>query len=515
MIKASMKASTMLAGLALSCLLAGCAVGPDFHGPAAPAGAGYAKEGVPAATGNSPGQGGGAQHFMQGMDIPGQWWRVFGSAPLDAMIKDALAGNPDLAAAQAALREANEQTYAGEGGLFPTIGASVGQSRERVSGATLGERNVTEQLSLATGAVSISYPLDVFGGVRRQVEQLRAQAEYERFQLEATYLTLTSNLVVAVITEASLRDQIAATHDIIRLELKQLGVLEQQFTLGGVAEADVLTQKAALANAQALLPPLQRSLAQERNQITALLGRFPNQPPGARFNLSDLHLPAQLPVSLPSNLVAQRPDVRAASATLHAASAGIGIATANELPQFTLTGDIGYTAGRFADMFTPTSLVYDIMGQAAQTLFDGGALLHKKRAAVAAYDQAAAQYRSTVIQAFQNVADTLRALEADADALTADTEAETASRHSLDVATAQYKLGGVGYLTVLTAQRSYLEARIARIKAEANRYSDTAALFQALGGGWWHRTDVDPEDAGSPDRTWLQTLVRPAAVAQH
>lgn len=515
MSQAAMKASTALAGLALGLILSGCTVGPDFHSPAAPAGAGYEKGGVPAATPDSPGQGGGVQHFVQGMDIPGQWWKVFGSTQLDTLIRQAMAGNPDLTAAQAALRQANEQAYAGEGGLFPTIGANVGQNRERIAGATLGNRNLTEQLSLATGALTINYPLDVFGGVRRTVEQLKAQAEYQGFELEATYLTLTSNLVVAVITEASLRDQIAATQDIIRLEEKQLGVLERQFALGGVAEADVLTQKAALANAQALLPPLSRSLAQERNQITALLGRFPNQPPDVQFNLSDLHLPEKLPVSLPSNLVAQRPDVRAAAATLHAASAGIGIATANELPQFTLTGDVGYTAGRFGEMFTPTSLVFDIAGQAAQTLFDGGALLHKKRAAVAAYDQAAAQYRSTVIKAFQNVADTLRALTADADALAADTAAENASRHSLDVATAQYKLGGIGYLTVLNAQRSYLDTRIARVKAEANRYSDTAALFQALGGGWWHRTDIDPADAGSPDRTWLTTLVRPAAVAQH
>jgi NodT family efflux transporter outer membrane factor (OMF) lipoprotein len=499
--------------VALILALGGCEVGPDFQNPAAPAVSGYTRDGLPAATTATGVPGGTAQNFVTGLDIPGQWWELFHSRPLDALVAQALQNNPDIASARAALRVARENAYAGQGALFPSLTANGQAERERVSGVSLGRPGTSSLLSLVTGALNISYTLDVFGANRRQVEQLAAQAEYQRDELEATYLTLTSNVVTAAVQEASLRGQIAATEDIIKLETDQLGVVQRQFELGGIAKSDVLTQQSTLAATQATLPPLQKALAQNRDKLTALAGRFPSQEIDQIFSLDQLALPRELPVSLPSSLVAQRPDVRAAAATLHAASAAIGVATANELPQFTISGQIGTTAGSFGDLFSPGTAVWSIVGSAAQTLFDGGTLLHRKRAAVATFQQDAAQYQSTVITAFQNVADALRAVQYDADTLKAQAAAERTALESLNLSREQFQAGAITYLTLIDAQRSYQQARINLVQAQASRYSDTAALFQALGGGWWHRGDVTPDTQGAPDRTWLLPAGAPAPVA--
>jgi NodT family efflux transporter outer membrane factor (OMF) lipoprotein len=305
--------------------------------------------------------------------------------------------------------------------------------------------------------------------------------------------------VVAAINEASLRAQIAATEDIVTIESDQLRVLQSQFELGGQSKVAVLAQAATLAQARATLPPLQKQLAQQRNQIAALIGGFPSQDQSEPFHLADLQLPADLPVSLPSQLIEQRPDVRAAEAQLHSASANIGVALANELPQFSITGSVGSTSLGFDKLFSPGSLVWSIAGSAAQTLFDGGILLHRERAAVAAFDQAAEQYRATVIAAVQNVADALRALQSDADAVSAQATAVQTALDSLEISRGQFRAGAITYLSLLTAQQTYQAARVSLAQAQGNRYADTAALFQALGGGWWHRTDVAPPTQG-PDR---------------
>lgn len=480
--------------------LAGCAVGPDFHSPAAPQDAGFTTGNLPERTASSAVLGGQAQTFRSGADLTGEWWTLFHSASLDRLIDDSLRANPDLAAAQAALRQANENVYASQGALFPSVSANFQPERERISGAAFGQPKLSETLSLVTAGVNVSFAPDVFGGTRRQIESLAAQAEYQRFQLEATYLTLTSNLVVVAVQEASLRGQIQATRDIIAVERQQLGVVQRQFALGGAAKSDVLSQQATLTATEATLPPLQKQLAQTRDQLTALLGRFPNQQPAAQFELASLQLPTDLPVSLPSQLVAQRPDIRAAAATLHSASANVGVAIANQLPQFTISGQLGTESLGFTNLFTPETAIWSIIGGVTQKLFDAGQLLHKKRAAVAAFDQAAAQYRSTVIKAFQNVADTLHALQSDADALRAQATAEQTAAASLALAREQYRLGAIAYLTLANAERTYQQSHINLVTAEANRYADTAALFQALGGGWWHRTDVSPGAIGTPDR---------------
>jgi NodT family efflux transporter outer membrane factor (OMF) lipoprotein len=471
-------------------VLTGCEAGPDFKPPPAPDATGYTPDPLPGGTTAARTRGGEAQRFVTNLDIPGQWWDLFHSEPLSRLIEESLKANPDLDAAQAALRQAKENVYAGEGALFPTASASFQAERAEINGASQGEPKLRATFNVVTPTLNVSYAPDVFGGTRRQIESLAAQAEYQRFQLEATYLTLTSNVVVAAMQEASLRGQIAATQDIINVEADSLRVVQQRFTLGGASRAEVLTQDAALAQTRASLPPLQKQLAQTRNQLTALAGQLPSKEVSETFDLANLQLPRELPVSLPSQLVEQRPDVRSAEAQLHSASAQIGVATANQFPQFSITGSLGTAAAGFSTIFGPGAGIWSLGGSVSQTLFDAGTLLHKKRAAVAAFDEAAAQYRSTVIKACQNVADALRALESDADALAAQTAAERSAFASLDLSRRQYQLGAIDYLTLLNAQRTWQQARISLVQAEANRYSDTAALFQALGGGWWHRTDV-------------------------
>ncbi len=487
-------------------LLGGCEVGPDFLRPSAPAATGYQPEPLPAETASADVEGGEAQRFIHDQDIPGQWWTLFHSEALDALIEEALKANPNLQAAQAALRQAKENVYAGEGALFPTVSASGSFTREKISGASFGIPGISSTVGVASIGLNLSYTLDVFGGVRREVELLEAQEEYERFQLEAAYLTLTSNVALAAVQEASLRAQIAATQDIIGFETQELKVLQGQFELGGIAKSAVLQQEANLAQERATLPALQKQLAQERDLLTALAGKFPSEELGEKFELSMMRLPPNLPLGLPSKLVEQRPDVRAVESQLHEASANIGVATANQLPQFSLTGSYGSTALGVENLISPGTGVWSAAGAVAQTLFDAGTLLHKKRAAVAAFDEAAAQYRSTVLAAFQNVADALRALESDAEALKAQVEAERAAQASLELTRQQYQTGAITYLSLLTAEQTYQQTRISRVQAQASRFADTAALFQALGGGWWNRADLPANDGAEPQLFSLPPL---------
>jgi len=470
----------------------GCAVGPDFTKPAAPEVSGYTREPRAAETASADAPAGAAQRFVQGMDIPGQWWQLFHSEPLNALIEQALRNNADLQAAQAALRVAQENVYAQEGAYFPTLSGEVSPSRNKTATAALSPASASGNAyySLYTAQLAVSYSPDVFGLNRRTVESLEAQAEVQRYQLEATYLTLTANLVAAAVQEASLRGQIAATEDISKIENELLDLLQRQNALGQVAEADVIAQRAALAAALAALPPLQKQLALQRDLLTALIGRFPSEEPAERFDLASIALPQELPLSLPARLVEQRPDVAAANASLHSASALIGVAVANRLPNLTLSASDGSAANTLSRLFTPGTGFWSVAASLTQPLLDGGTPLHKERAARAAYDQAAAQYRSTVIAALQNVADALRALQSDAAAVKATALAERSAGQSLEITRKQLALGAINYLALLNAQQTYLQSRINLVQAQAGRYADTAALFQALGGGWWNRSDV-------------------------
>ncbi len=468
----------------LAALAVGACVGPNFHRPAEPSGERYTAEPLAAATASAPGAGGAVQRFLVGQDVPRNWWTLFGSDELDALVEEALRANPDVASAQAALRQALENTAAQKGSYFPAVQGSFDATRNRDAVGVLQPtlNSGTPLYNLFTPQVTVSYVPDVFGANRRAVESLSAQAEASRYQLDATYLTLTANVVTTAIQEAGLRAQIAGTEHVIALERESLEVLRRELELGAVPEADVYAQDAALAQLEGTLPPLNKQLYQTRDQLAALTGHLPADTKPIRFELDQLVLPTDLPLGVPSQLVERRPDVRAAEAQLHAATAQVGVAIANLLPQLTITGNIGSTATLLSDLFKPGTGFWSIGANATQTLFQGGTLIHRKRAADAALDQAGAAYKSAVLTAFQNVADALHALDADADALAATSRAEDAAQKSLGVAHHQLELGSVSYLALVNSEQTYQQAVVALAQARANRYSDTAALFQALGG---------------------------------
>lgn len=488
--------------LAASAVLAfaGCAVGPDFHPPAKPTQTGYLPAGADVATTDAaPGALGAAQRLTPGADIAGDWWALFRSPALDALVRRALAHNPQLPAAQAALRAAHENTAAQIGSYYPQVGAGLTVSRNLTPLASLSPVGATNNpyYSLTTASVSVSFLPDVFGLNQRTVEGLAATADTQRWQVEATYLTLTSNVVAAAFTEASLAAQIEETEEIVGIGQKLTSILRQEFALGQIAQADVRTQEAALALAQQSLGPLQKQRAQARDQLAALVGATPDQSLPS-FALTDFTLPTELPLSLPADLVAQRPDLQAALANLHAASAQIGVAIAQRLPQFPLSAQGGREPNNIADLFEPHTAFWSLIGSATLPIFQGGTLLHRQRAAQAGFDQAAAQYDQAVLAALQNVADTLAALHIDATTLGSAQAAQSAAEDSLRIARGQLALGSVSTLVLLNAQDAALTARLATVQAQAARLSDTAALFQALGGGWWHRHDIPAPPSKAP-----------------
>jgi NodT family efflux transporter outer membrane factor (OMF) lipoprotein len=482
--------SRRLIALLYLAALSGCAVGPNFHRPAPPAAADYGKAPSQGTTAAAPGTGGGAQHLTPGMDIPGQWWTLFQSAKLTAMVEQSLKANPNLTAAQAALRQAQELYKAQRTSLFPLMQGNFDAERARNAVATIANPTNLPQANpyynLFTAQLNLSYMPDVFGGTRRSLEATRAQVAATRWQLVATYITLSSNVVAIAVQEASLRGQVVATVRLLELQQQLTATVQRQRQLGTASEADLLAQQAAEAQTAAMLPPLQKQLGQTRDALTALLGRLPAEEPADTFRLEELTLPTELPVSLPSKLIEQRPDVRQAEENLHVASAEVGVALANMLPQFDISADTGSAALKIGQLFTPYTGFWDVGASLTQTLFDAGALLYRHRAADAALDEAGAQYRAAVILACQNVADTLRALQADADALKATAEADRAARASFELARAQHQLGTLSLVALLNAETTFQQAELALVQAQANRYADTAGLFQALGGGWWN-----------------------------
>jgi NodT family efflux transporter outer membrane factor (OMF) lipoprotein len=476
---------------------AGCAVGPNFKQPTPPAVDRYTETPLPTETSSAEGTGGAAQRFLSDRDIPAEWWTLFHSEPLDQLIRQAMADSPTLAAAEATLREAQENLRAEVGGvMFPSVDATLSARRQQTTGAAFGQPNAKGSLyNLFNASVGVTYTLDLFGGSRRELESLRSQVDYQRFQLEGAHLTLTSNIITTAVKEASLREQIVTTREILKDLATQLDLVERQFQLGGASRSDVLAQRTQLAQARAVLPPLELDLAQTRHLLAVLIGRLPGEAPLPEFNLDALDLPQDLPVSVPSSLVRQRPDVLASEALLHQASAQVGVATAALFPQITLTGSYGSQAAKTGDLFTGPASVWSIGAGLLQPILHGGQLTAQRRAAIDAYDQAAAQYRQAVLVAFQNVADVLRALELDANLLKAQTEAEAAARTSLELTQKQFELGAVKYQSLLDAQRQHRLVVALLIQARARRYADTAALFQALGGGWWNRSGPLPETA--------------------
>ena len=492
-----MRGMTRIAMGTLLCMAAaGCAVGPDFQRPAAPAVKGYTS--TPSEpTVATPVEGGQSQRLAEGQEISAQWWTMFGSSALNELVEAALKANPDLQSADAALRVAQENLAAARGGFCPSVDAQGTSTRQKTAEVIASPLASGDLLySLHTAQVTVSYAPDIFGGLRRQVEATAAEAEAARFQREAAYLTLTSNVVAAAIQEAALRAQINATHEAIMSASKLLDAVRKQRQAGQLGAADVAAQESALAQIEATLPPLEKQLAQQRDLITVLAGRFPSEEIAQRFDLESLRLPGELPLSVPSRPVEQRPDIPAAEAQLHAASAQVGVATAARLPSITLSANLGSTALTLSKLFTSGTGFWGLTGGIAQPIFRGGTLMHQQRAAEAAYDQAASQYRSTVLTAFQNVADTLHAISADAKALQTANRAEEAARKSLTIAQRQWTLGLIAYPAVLQAEQAYQQALVNVAQARAGRLADSVALLQALGGGWWNREASDARHDG-------------------
>jgi len=486
--------SLLIAALLLP--LTGCAVGPDFKKPEAPQVNGYTAKPA-AATVATDIPGGDTQHFVTGADIAADWWTLFHSKPLNALIEQALTNNHDLKAAHAALLAAREHTAAQRAAFFPTVTGSFAASRQAQpeSLAPIPNGNIFTY-NLFTPQVSISYLPDVFGLNRRTVESLKAQEEQARYQVAAAYTTLVNNVVVAAVQAGAVEAQIDATRQLIDANTKMVDILKNQLARGYASRIDLAGQESQLAQTVATLPPLIKQRAQLHDQLAVLTGQYPSQAPEQKFELASLTLPSDVPVSLPSRMVEQRPDVLQAQENMHAASAQIGVAIANRLPNIQLTANAGSTALAIGQVFGPGTNFWSVGSSLTATVFDGGALLHQERAARAAYTQAAEQYRSTVLNAFQNVADTLTALEQDAEGLKAAANAEAAAQATRAMTQSRTQEGHDSFLALLNAEQAYQQARINLIQAQANRYTDTAALFQALGAGWWHRADLNGDDHG-------------------
>lgn len=471
-----------IVGLGLA--LAGCAVGPDFREPAAPAVDRYTLAPLPPTTASVDAAGGDVQRFLTGAAVPRHWWETFGNAELDRRVQQAFAHSPSIDAAQAALRQAEETARAARGGLLPALDAKAGVTRQNVPAVQSGAGVTTAPFTLYNAGVSVGYVFDVFGGVRRGIEARQALADVQRAKLDATYLTLAANVVTVSMQEAALREQVAATQDIVTSLRQELGIAEKQQAIGAKSLADTLAVRAQLAATEATLPPLQQQLAATQNQLATYLGVTPAQLALQPVTLATVALPTDIPVSLPATMVAQRPDIRAAAAQLHAATAAVGVATADMLPQLTLSGSAGSTALHAGDLFDAGSNAWSLGLNILQPLFHGGQLLHQQRAAEAGMDAALANWRQTVLVAFQNVADALQALQYDAASLQAQTGAERDAEKLLALTREQFRVGAVNYLNLLAAERQVQQARIAAISARAARLADTAALYAALGGGW-------------------------------
>jgi NodT family efflux transporter outer membrane factor (OMF) lipoprotein len=485
--------------LVVVAMLMGCAVGPDFQSPDAPGVAGFLPGRATPVTATA--EGVPTQVASYGHDIPGRWWELLHSRHLNMLIEDGIIRNAELEAAEAAVRVAQANALVARGGLFPTAVASFDSSRQKTPSAALATNAASgaNLYSLHTAQLTVSYVPDVFGGTRRLIETADAMVDVQAFQREGTYLTLTANIALAAIQEASLRGQIAATRRIITLQTQLLGILRQQNERGQIALPDVLSQETALAQAKLLLPPLEKQLAQQRDLLAYLSGRFPSEEIAASFELRVFQLPRRLPLTIPAEFVRQRPDVRVAEAMLHAANAQIGVAIANRFPQITLNGNVGSTATSLAQLFTPGTGFWTLAGNVAQTVFDANQLANKQRAAEESMSQTAALYRNVVLTAFQNVADTLRALQSDARAVSAANAAERAAARNIDVIRRQVEQGQVSIPTLINAQQAYLQTSLAAVQARAQRLADTVALFQALGGGWWNRLEPAVVDRALPE----------------
>jgi NodT family efflux transporter outer membrane factor (OMF) lipoprotein len=490
-----LRLNLLCSGLLL-CLGAGCAVGPNFIRPNVPPVTQYSNGGDPIATESADGT---AQHFKPGAAVTADWWHLFRSPQLDAVISEAIAHNAGLEAAQASLRQSEDNLRSGYGIFYPQVEAEAGATRQRYSPLKIGEGVPGSVFNLFTLSATVTYALDLFGGQRRMVEGLRAARDVARATEEATYLTLSANIVNTVIAKAAYRGEIEATQQLIRLQGEQVRLAEVQAQAGTAPYSNVLSLRSQLASYDASIPQLEQKLVQSDDLLATLAGHVPSEWTPPEVALADLTLPSDLPVSLPSELVRQRPDILASEATAHAASANIGVATAALLPNITLSGTAGTNSTSTSTLFSGNTNFWSVGANATAPLFAGGTLWFRRRASIDSYQQAMALYRQTVLSAFGQVADTLRALDHDAAVLRAEAEALSTAEQALQLVQANYAAGLVTYLVVLNADTQYHQAKIGDLQATAVRYQDTVALFAALGGGWWSRADTRATAHASQD----------------
>jgi len=481
----------MFRGLCVAslCSMVGCAVGPDFVRPSKPSVEQYTHGEEPSTTISADGQ---VQHFERGADIVGDWWRLFSSDKLDTAVREAVTQNENLQAAQASLRQSQAQLQAGYGVFYPQIDAGFSASRQRSSPARISGNTTSSVFNLLTLSAVVSYTLDVFGGERRTVENLQALVDYQRYTVLATYLTLTGNIVNANIARAAYAAQIEATEQLVDSLKEEVKITEAQAQAGTTPYSALLSLQTQVAAIEATLPPLRQKLNQTEHLLATLSGRAPVDWQPEQISLAELVLPENLPLTLPSEVVRQRPDILEAEALLHSSSAQIGIATAALFPSFTINAGYGVNNTSANNLFKSNSNFWSIGGGVVAPLFHGGTLLAQRQAAIEGYQQSLSNYRQTVLGGLEQVADTLRALEHDAEALQAESNALSSSEEALNLILINYRAGTVNYLQVLIATTQYHQAKIGYLQAKAQRLQDTVALYVALGGGWWNGGDAVP-----------------------
>lgn len=476
-----------------------CTVGPDFTPPPAPSTMRYTSPGEAPVREAVAGPAVPTQTVTLGERVTAEWWTLFRSPEIDALVKEAIAGSPTLESATARLTEAQEAVAAASGALYPQVDFSASVTRGKINAASFGLNPDRVPLPPNYTAYqvgpTVSYALDIFGGTRRQIEQTAASADVQRDQLDAAYQTLTGNTVTQAMQVAADRAQLQAIRDILDLDRQNLDLVRKERQAGSVPDTDVVSAQSQLAADETLLPGPEQQLDVAKHALAVLLGRTPGDWSPPDFDLASLTLPGQLPVSLPSQLVHQRPDILAAEAQLHVASARIGVATAQLYPSITLSGTVGAAALDPGHLFNPAGLLWSIAAGLTEPVFDGGTREADRRAALAAFRASAADYRQTVLQAFGQVADVLQALTHDAQLLAAQGQALDLASESMRLQRISYSAGGSGILQLLDAQRQYQQARLGYVRADAQRYQDTIQLLVAMGGGWWNTSLAGTDDS--------------------
>jgi NodT family efflux transporter outer membrane factor (OMF) lipoprotein len=458
-------------------LLAACSFGPTGTPPAMPEPEHY---GAQAQVEQTEAAQGVAQQFAIGAQPIPEWWRLYQSDALNALVDEGLRNSPTLAAADKNLAAAHEQLRAQIGSsLLPTIDAGGQVSRQRALAIPEIGPN-TFLYNVFVGQIQAQYTFDLFGAVRYANAALAKRVDLQAYQFDAARRALAANIVSAAINAAMLDAQVATTERLVTLANEQAGDTQRRYALGAVSHSDLLSAQQSAASLAAGLPTLRQQALATRHALAVLLGRTPDAAPPV-LDLAQLHLPDEVPVVVPSDLLRTRPDIQAADAALKAAAADVGVATAQMFPSLTLNASMGQGGFNWPAAVSGAGALWSIAGSLSQPIFHGGALVAQRRAALDTYDATASQYKQTVLTAFQNVADTLAALEHDAQSLDAANAASLAAQHGFDETSARYRLGAVPVMAARASEQQYRNARLDEIRYTGARLADTAALFQAMG----------------------------------